>query len=88
MTVKNITVSVDDEVYHAARVAAARRKTSVSAFVREALQGLAGKRQRQPLAEQVEQKQRLRLVELLEQCHLDLTERPTREATYAHRRFH
>jgi hypothetical protein len=27
-------------------------------------------------------------VDLLEQCQIDLTERPTREATYAHRRFH
>jgi predicted metalloprotease with PDZ domain len=81
-------VSVEDEIYHAARVAAARQRTSVSAFVREALSGLAGKPGRQPLAEQAEKEQRLRLVELLEQCHLDLTERPTREATYAHRRFH
>jgi len=79
---------VDDGLYHAARVAAARRKSSVTAFVREALQGLAGKGRREPGAEQVEQEQRLRLVELLEQCQLDLTERPTREATYAHRRFH
>jgi hypothetical protein len=86
--VKNITVSVDDEVYYAARVAAARQRTSVSAFVREALLGLAGKRARQSLAEQAEKEQRLRLVELLERCQLDLTERPTREATYAHRRFH
>jgi hypothetical protein len=39
-------------------------------------------------AETAERKQRLRLVDLLEQCQLDLTERPTREATYAHRRFH
>jgi plasmid stability protein len=79
---------VDDEVYHAARVAAARRKTSVSAFVREALTGLAGKRKPTPLAEEVEQEQRLRLVTLLEQCQLDLTKRPTRQATYARRRFH
>ena len=85
---KNITVSVDDEVYHAARVAAARQKTSVSAYVREALAEFAGKRQARPAAEAAERKQRLRLVRLLEQCKLDLTERPTREATYAHRRFH
>jgi hypothetical protein len=60
----------------------------VSAFVREALLGLAGKRRREPVAEKAEKAQRLRLVELLEQCQLDLTERPTREATYAHRRYH
>lgn len=34
---KNITVSVDDEVYHRARVKAAETRTSVSAVVREAL---------------------------------------------------
>ena len=60
----------------------------MSAFVREALLGRAGKRARQPLDERAEKQQRLRLVELLERCQLDLTERPTREATYAHRRFH
>jgi plasmid stability protein len=88
VAVKNITVSVDDEVYHAARVAAAQHKTSVSAFVRQALIGLSQQRGAKPMAQAAERKQRLRLVDLLEQCQLDLTERPTREATYAHRRFH
>lgn len=35
---KNITVSVDDEVYHRARVWAAEQKTSVSAIVRRLLE--------------------------------------------------
>ena len=39
---KNITVSVDDEVYHRARVWAAERRTSVSAIVRKMLIELAG----------------------------------------------
>lgn len=39
---KNITVSVDDEIYHRARVRAAEKRTSVSALVRRALQELAG----------------------------------------------
>jgi hypothetical protein len=39
--VKNITVSVDDAVYRRARRAAAERDTSVSALVREFLNGLA-----------------------------------------------
>jgi Arc/MetJ-type ribon-helix-helix transcriptional regulator len=39
---KNITVSVDDEVYHRARLRAAEKRTSVSALVRCALQALAG----------------------------------------------
>ena len=34
---KNITVSVDDEVYHRARMWAAERRTSVSAMVRQML---------------------------------------------------
>ena len=38
---KNITVSVDEEVYHRARIRAAERRTSVSALVRDALQELA-----------------------------------------------
>lgn len=38
---KNITVSVPDEVYHAARVRAAERGTTVSAIVREYLVKLA-----------------------------------------------
>ena len=38
---KNITVSVDDEVYHMARIRAAELRTSVSALVRKSLQKLA-----------------------------------------------
>ena len=37
---KNITVSVDDETYKKARIAAARRETSVSALVKEFLSGI------------------------------------------------
>jgi hypothetical protein len=39
--VKNITVSVDDEIYRRARVKAAERDTSVSALVRQFLVDLA-----------------------------------------------
>ena len=39
---KNITVSVGDEAYVRARVKAAERGTSVSALVREFLNGLSG----------------------------------------------
>lgn len=38
---KNITVSVDDEVYRRARVKAAERDTSVSAMVRDYLKEVA-----------------------------------------------
>ena len=39
---KNITVSVDEETYRLARITAAERGTSVSALVREYLNGLVG----------------------------------------------
>jgi hypothetical protein len=39
--VKNITVTVDDEVYRRARIKAAERDTSVSALVRQFLVDLA-----------------------------------------------
>lgn len=42
MSMKNITVSVDDETYRRARVKAAERDTSVSALVRQFLAELAG----------------------------------------------
>lgn len=38
---KNITVSVEDETYRKARIAAAARDTSVSALVRDYLKSLA-----------------------------------------------
>ena len=40
-TVKNITVSVDDETYRRARIAAAQLDTSLSALVKRFLDGLA-----------------------------------------------
>lgn len=40
-TVKNVTVSLPDEVYRRARVKAAERDTSLSALVRDFLVGLA-----------------------------------------------
>lgn len=42
---KNITVSVDDDLYREARVEAARRHKSLSALVRELLAGLRGTEQ-------------------------------------------
>ncbi len=41
MHVKNITVSLPDDVYRRARIKAAEQDTSVSALVREFLKGLA-----------------------------------------------
>jgi hypothetical protein len=42
VNVKNITVSVDDETYHRARVRAAEMRTSVSAMVKRMLVEVAG----------------------------------------------
>jgi plasmid stability protein len=41
--VKNITVTVPDDVYHSARIRAAERGTSVSALVGEYLRSLSGR---------------------------------------------
>lgn len=41
---KNITVSVDEDTYHAARIEAAKRQTSVSAMVRHYLQSVVENR--------------------------------------------
>lgn len=41
-TVKNVTVSVPDDVYREARIRAAERGTSVSALVAEYLRSLTG----------------------------------------------
>lgn len=38
---KNLTLSLDDEVYRQARIAAAERGTSISALVRDYLQALS-----------------------------------------------
>lgn len=44
---KNITVTVDDEIYHKARVWAAEHRTSVSAIVRRMLAEVACKETRE-----------------------------------------
>jgi hypothetical protein len=38
---KNITLSIDDDTYRLARIAAAKRSTTVSALVRDYLQSVA-----------------------------------------------
>jgi plasmid stability protein len=82
--VKNITVTVDDDVYHRARVEAARRRTSVSAVVRNYLRAMV--EGRAPVVPDVdseeEQAQRDELVRLFEEANLVLGYQPTREKTY------
>jgi hypothetical protein len=56
VSVKNITVSLDDRTYKHARIAAAERGTSVSALVKQFLEGLAkggDEKERLKRAEQV-----------------------------------
>ena len=47
---KNITVSVEDEIYHNARVEAAKRRKSLSALVAEFLRKLAQDEENAPEA--------------------------------------
>jgi len=85
---KIVTVAVEDKLYEKAESAASRRHMTMGDLVREALRAAADGRAPSAAQEQAEQQQRMRLVDLLEQCQIDLTERPTREATYASLRFH
>ena len=81
---KNITVSVDDTVYHAARVAAAQNRTSVSALVRKYLTAVA-KGKAPALADDDEigdGKDREELVRLFREANLVLGYKPSREKTY------
>ncbi len=81
---KNVTIAIDDDTYHAARVEAAKRKTSISAVVRTLLAGFAqGKLpipETDPLNE--ERKNREELVSLFREANLVLGYKPTREKTY------
>jgi Family of unknown function (DUF6364) len=80
--VKNLTLSLDDEVYHAARVEAAKRRTSVSAVVRSYLQSFAhGKIPAESAAER-DRKERDELVRLFRQANLVLGYKPSREKSY------
>ena len=85
---KNITVSVDEEVYHAARVEAARRRKSLSALVREFLAGLqtedqtkGGRRAGKASVRDPEIEERNRLMESLLQrtAHFRVGRKPTRK---------
>lgn len=48
---KNITVTVSDELYHAARIKAAEQHTTVSAIVREQLRQLVSKEEETPISQ-------------------------------------
>jgi hypothetical protein len=78
---KNITVSVDDEAYHAARVEAARRRTSVSALVRRFLSELPnGALRADP---EVAERNRLMEALLKRTAHFRVGRKPSREEMHA-----
>lgn len=86
---KNITLSVDEAVYRAARVEAARRNASVSAVVRAYLEAFA--KGRAPLLDEgggaQDRRDRQKLVKLLRASKLDLGYKPSRAKTYEGGRF-
>ena len=74
---KNITVSVDEKIYHAARVEAALRRKSLSALVREFLAGLeSGARAADP---QVERRNCAMEALLRRTAHFRVGRPPTRQ---------
>jgi len=48
--VKNITLSIDDELYDRSRILAAQRRTTLSGMVREYLRGLSDAEERRAQA--------------------------------------
>lgn len=84
VAVKNITVSVDDALYRAARVVAARHQTSVSALVRGYLSALvAGKASLHSNDSEADDvQQRRKLARLFREANLVLGYQPSREKTY------
>ena len=74
---KIVHLTLDDNLWKQVRSEAAKRDMSVSKLMCEALASLV----RGADNRQMESKQRDRLVDLLEQCQIDLTGKPTREAT-------
>jgi hypothetical protein len=82
--VKNITITVEDKLYHAARVRAAQRQTNVTAVLRGYLRAFVqGKATGLSGEEDEDRKSREELVRRLSKCKLELGYRPTREKTYA-----
>jgi hypothetical protein len=82
--VKNITLSVDDAVYQAACVEAAKRHRSLSGIVRAYLNAFAqGTAPVLPAPEADREK----LVGLLSECRLELGYKPSRAKTYEGGRF-
>ncbi len=73
---KNITVSVPDDIYQQARVTAAKQGTSVSARVTEFLTHFAGEDDHFKAMEN----RMLEIIDSIDRC--EIGEQPTRERTY------
>jgi plasmid stability protein len=76
-SMKNITLSVDDDTYRLARIKAAEREQSVSAMVRDLIRGLAAK----PADDLAAKNARL-LAALAVSKNFSASERLTREEIY------
>lgn len=79
---KNVNVSVDEETWKAARILAAKRDTSVSALVREALRQMTVGETSTLSEEERDRQEREQLADLLKESNLVLGYSPTREKTY------
>lgn len=77
---KNITVTVDDEVYRLARIKAAERETSVSALVRQFLVELANDSDRFEQLERLEQALREQIT------NFDASDRLSRDEVHERKR--
>jgi plasmid stability protein len=78
--VKNITVTVSDELYHAARIKAAQKHTTISAIVRDKLQQLVAEAQPSPHDQLFDTLDRIRAER--RGAPLDMSENLTREELY------
>ena len=77
---KNITVSVDEETYHRARIRAALMNTSVSSLVRAALNEIAGSETEFERLRAEEQALRLRLA--ARDCSFSARDRLSRDEVH------
>jgi len=87
---KTVTVSIDENVYRAARAAAAKHERSLKEMVRGYLRALASGHAAVVYPDwtvEEEKKNRQELVRLLSECKLELGYKPSREKTYEGGRF-
>lgn len=75
---KNITVSIDDDLYERSRVIAAEKKTTVTGIVRDYLRELSGEEERRAKA-------RREIREMIGQFGGEVGQMPSREERHARR---